>query len=180
MGAAWSGYSSSWTHRLQQCELALATLAHSPIRSSTDRVSGLAGAIQGSEILTSGKGVSVIGAEHPQPVGKQLLERRDSSGDISRLPSPESHHVAGAQGVWVIGAEHPQPVGKQLLERRDSSGDISRLPSPESQDAAAGQRVCVIGAEHPQLVGKQQLELRYGSGYIARLPAPETQKTAGA
>ena len=108
------------------------------------------------------QGVRVVGAEHPQPVGQQLLERGGGARRVPRLPPPGGEVVPGEQGVRVVGAEHPQLVGQQLLERGGGARRVPRLPPAVGEVGPGAQGVRVVGAAGGKLLAKEDLILGEG------------------
>ena len=114
------------------------------------------------EVAAGGQGVGVVGAEHPQPVGEQLLE---GGGGPGRDPPPPRASRRGCRG-WSGcrgGRGRAPAAGRSAAARRRWPRPSHRRPAPRQRGevVAGGQGVGVVGAEHPQLVGQQLLEQRW-------------------
>ena len=70
-------------------------------------------------LLPGGQGVGVVGAEHPQPVGEQLLEAAGGGRRVPGLAATVGELVTGCQGVRVIGAEGGPLFAQQDLALLD-------------------------------------------------------------
>jgi hypothetical protein len=55
-------------------------------------------------VVTGGEGVRVVGAQHPQEVGQQLLERGGRARRVSRHAPPRRQVVTGGEGLGVVRA----------------------------------------------------------------------------
>jgi hypothetical protein len=81
----------------------------------------------------------MVGTEHPQVVGEQLLEGDSRTCRIPRLAPPRGEIVSHDQGVGVVGTEHPQEVGEQLLQGGGRTCRIPRLPPPRCEAGPGNQ-----------------------------------------
>lgn len=50
--------------------------------------------------MAGGQGVGVVGAQHPQPIGEQLLGRGGGAGRVASLTPPTGEVAARKISIW--------------------------------------------------------------------------------
>jgi hypothetical protein len=91
------------------------------------------------------EGVGVVGAEHPQQIGEQLLEGGHRAGGVAGLPRQRARlgrnlRVSGWPGP------HPHLVGEELLVGSHRVGGVAGLAPPMGEVGPGGEGVGVVGA----------------------------------
>src|SRR5260370_3997920 len=89
-------------------------------RSRPGKRGGLAGLyLRQAELKPSQDGIWMIGAKHPDKVGRTPLELRHALGQPSRCQPGPGQSAAGGQRVRVIRAEYPRAFLHVYLVKRD-------------------------------------------------------------